>query len=221
MRPRFRSAIAEGRGLPGNETENEIRKTYAREHEAGDVVFEEGVEGSSVFVIASGEIEISRLGSTGRKIVARLGAGEFFGEMSVIVGERRTGRAVAVQPTRLLELDAETFERMCIERPEVAIRVIRLLTSRLIACEKRLAKLGVDDLMRPLVRLLVDQGRSDGEGLRIKTTLRELAEETGLSLMEAHRALHQLFDRRALRLVGDELVATDVAALTACLDPAA
>ena len=70
--------------MAGSDTEIEIRETYGREYATGDVVFEEGVEGDSVFVIASGEIEISRLGSTGRKTVARLGAGEFFGEMSEI-----------------------------------------------------------------------------------------------------------------------------------------
>jgi CRP/FNR family cyclic AMP-dependent transcriptional regulator len=204
--------------LAGSDTELEVQETYARQLEAGDTVFEEGAEGQAVFVIVSGEIEVSRLGAAGRKVVARLGPGEFFGEMSVIVGGRRTGRAVAVVPTRLLELDAETFEKMCIDRPEVAIRVIRLLTTRLIDAEKRLAKLGIDDLMRPLVRVLVDNAIPDAGGVRIKTTLRELAHESGLSMMEAHRALHQLFDRKALRLVGAELVASGVESLTACLD---
>ena len=204
--------------MAGGDTKIQIRETYARDFQSGDVVFEEGAEGSSVFVIATGEIEVSRLGSMGRKTIARLGAGEFFGEMSVIVGARRTGRAVAVSATRLLELDAETFEQMCIDRPEVAIRVIRLLTSRLIDAEQRLSQLGIDDLMRPLVRVLVDRGTPDEAGLRIQTTLRELSHETGLSMMEAHRALHQLFDRKALRLVGDELVATSVESLTTCLD---
>jgi len=206
--------------VPGTDTEIQIQQTYARHFEPGDVVFEEGAEGDSVFVIASGEIEVTRLGASGRKTVARLCAGEFFGEMSVIVGARRTGRAVAVVPTRLLELDAETFEQMCIDRPEVAIRVIRLLTSRLIDAEQRLARLGIDDLLRPLVRVLVDRATSDGEGIRIRASLRDLAEETGLSMLEAHRGLHQLFDRKALRLVGDELVSSSLDTLTACLEPA-
>lgn len=206
--------------MADGDTDSEIREAYAREHQPGDVIFEEGAEGASVFVIESGEIEISRLDSAGRRTVAHLGAGEFFGETSVILGTRHTGRAVAVEPTRLLELDAETFEKMCIERPEVSIRVIRLLAARLIATEKRLAKLGVDDLMASLVRRLLDRGRTDATGLHIKTTLRELADESGLSTIEAHRALHQLFDRNVLRLVGDELVAASVESLTACLAPA-
>lgn len=207
--------------MSGTDTEFEIRQTYSRELAAGEVVFEEGAEGSSVFVIVSGEIELSRLGGDGRKPVARLGPGEFFGEMSAIVGARRTARACAMAPATVLELDAATFETMCIERSEVAIRVIRLLSDRLIDAERRLARLGIDDVMRPLVRVLVDRAQPDAAGIRIKTTLQDLSAETGLSMREAHRALHQLFDRKALRLVGDELLAPSVESLTACLEPAA
>jgi CRP/FNR family cyclic AMP-dependent transcriptional regulator len=207
--------------VSGSETQIQVQQTYERHLAPGDVVFEEGAEGDSVFVIASGEIEITRLGAMGRKTVAHLGPGEFFGEMSAIVGARRTGRAVAVVPTRVLELDAATFEQMCIDRSEIAIRVIRLLTTRLIDAEQRLAKLGIDDVLRPLVRVLVDRATGDASGLRIRTTLRELADETGLSMVETHRALHQLFDRKALRLVGDELVASSVESLAGCLEPAA
>ena len=207
--------------MSGYDTEIEVRQSYSREVAAGDVVFEEGAEGDSVFVIISGDIEISRLSGDGRNAVARLAAGDFFGEMSVIVGARRTGRAVAMAPSTLLEVDGETFEQMCVDRPEIAIRVIRRLTSRLVDAEHRLAQLGVDDLLRPMVRALVDRSTPDPAGVRIKTSLRELSEETGLNMVEAHRALHQLFDRKALRLVGDELVATSVDSLTACLDSAA
>ena len=203
---------------PQTDTQIQVSQTYERTFEAGDVVFEEGAEGDCVFVIQSGEVELSRLGASGRAPVARLGAGEFFGEMSVIVGERRTARAVAVVPTRLIQLDAATFETMCVERPEVAIRVIRLLTTRLIDSEKRLSRLGIDDLLRPLVRVLVDTGEPGDGGLQIRTTLRRLASDAGLSMLEAHRALHQLFDRKALRLVDDELVANDVETLTRCLE---
>ena len=202
--------------MADRDTESEIREACARGHQPGDVICEAGVQGRSVFVIESGEVEISRLGPAGRSRVAQLGAGEFFGELSVILGTPHTARAVAVKPTRLLELDAETFETLCIERPELSIRVMRGLAARLNATEQRLAKLGVDDLVASLVRELVDRGTADGTGLHLRTTLRELADQSGLSLLETHRALQQLFDRNALRLVGDELVAPSVASLTAC-----
>jgi CRP-like cAMP-binding protein len=139
--------------------------------------------------------------------------------MSVVIGEGRTTRARAIGSIRLLELDGETLEAMCIERPEVAIRIIRRLTARLIESERRLAALGVDDLLRPVVRALVRDAEPDPEhGIRIATTLRRLADDAGLSLLEAHRALHQLLDQKRVRLIEDVLVAKDLDALTTSLE---
>ena len=199
----------------------QVRHTYERTFAAGETIFEEGDVGDVLFIIQSGEVELSRRTLGGRRTVANLGCGEFFGEMSVVVGERRTARASAVGDTRLLELDGETLEAMCIERPEIAIRIISRLTARLIDSERRLAALGVDDLLRPIVRALLkraDTRASNDEGVRFPGNLRDLAREAGLSMLEAHHALHQLLDQRTLRLVDDCLIAKDVDSLTAHLD---
>lgn len=200
-------------------TQVQVRNTYERGFEDAEMIFDEGDEGEVLFIIQSGEVELTRRGAAGRRMVARLGPGEFFGEMSVVIGEVRSARAVAVGPTRALELDGETLEAMCIERPEIAIRIIRRMTSRLIDSERRLAALGIDDLLRPVVRALVRGAESHGEqGIRIPTTLRQLAGDAGITMLEAHRALHQLLDQKLVKLVDDALVAIDVESLSSCLD---
>lgn len=200
-------------------TQIQVRRTYERTFSAGDRIFDEGDPGDVLFVIQTGEVELVRRGVNGQRAVARLGSGEFFGEMSVILSEPRTARALAVSETRLLELDGETLEAMCVERPEIAIRIIRRLTTRLIDSERRLAALGVDDLLGPVVRALVRRCEPlEGEGVRIPTTLRGLAEDAGLSMREAYRALHQLLDQKLLRLEDDVLLARDIETLSACLD---
>ena len=202
-----------------DDTTDSIRTGYQRRAAAGEVIFDEGDPGDRLFVIQSGEIELAREGPGGHRVVARLGAGDFFGELGVVLGERCAARAVAVKSCTLLELDRETLEAMCLAQPEIAIRMIRVLVSRLIEAERRLAALGVDDLLRPAVRALVRRAEpADGDGMRIPLTLRGLAEEAGLSLLEAHRALHQLFDRKLVHLVDDTLLAPDLEALSACLD---
>lgn len=204
--------------MAGENTQIQVRETYERSFEAGAVIFEEGDPGDVLFVIQSGEVELTRLGLMGRQAVARLASGDFFGEMSVVVREPRTARAVAITVCRLLELDGATLESMCIERPEIAIRIIRRLTDRLIDSERRLSQLGVDDLLRPVVRAMVRCAEPEGQGFRIPGSLRSLAAESGLSLLEAHRALHQLLDQKLVRLVDDVLTTTDVERLSACLD---
>lgn len=200
-------------------TDIQVRKAHERSFVKGDLIFEEGDAGDVLFIIQSGEVELSRRAMAGRHTIATLGAGEFFGEMGVVLGERRTARASARCDTKLIQLDSQTLEVMCIERPEVAIRIISRLTTRLIESERRLAALGVDDLLRPMVRALLKNAEKPSEaGVRFPGTLRELSRESGLSMLEAHHALHQLLDQRVLKLVDDCLIGNDVDSLSATLE---
>jgi CRP-like cAMP-binding protein len=203
----------------GETTAIRIRSAYQRTLEPGETVFDEGDPGDKLYVIQSGEIELARDGPGAPRVVARLGPGDFFGELGVMLGRPRTTRAVVVRTTRLIELDRETLEAMCLEQPAIAIRLLRVVVSRLIEAERRLAALGVDDLLRPVVRGLVRRAEPDEkEGIRIPTSLRLLAEDAGLSMFETHRALHQLIDRKLVRLVDDCLYASDVDSLSASID---
>lgn len=200
------------------DTQLRVRRAFERSFEAGQTVFEEGDPGAVLFVIQSGMVELVRSGPEGPRLVARLAPGEFFGELDVLLGRARSVRAVAASDSRLIELDAGTFEEMCVAQPEIAIRVIQRLAARVIELEQRLAALGVDDLLRPVVRVLLRRAEREGKGGRLATSLRRLAGEAGLSLLEAHRALGQLLERKLVRLVDDALLIPDLEAVSACLD---
>jgi len=102
------------------------------------------------------------------------------------------------------------------EQPEIAIRMIRVLVSRLIEAERRLAALGVDDLLRSVVSALLRYAEpATEEGMRVPLNLRQLAETAGLSMLEAHRGLQQLFDRKLAQLVEEQLLIPDREALDA------
>jgi CRP-like cAMP-binding protein len=195
-----------------------VKRAYQRTFQDGEIIFDEGDDGVDLYIVQSGHVQITRSGPAGERIVAKLGAGDFFGEMSVVLGEARTARAVAVGPTELLELDGETLESMCIERPEIAIRMIQRLAIRLIGAERRLAAFGLDELVGPLVGYLAIQAGDDSSAeLRITTSLRALASGSEMTLQETHQALHQLLDQKLVQLVGDELVAPDPSALSAAM----
>ena len=70
-----------------------------------------------------------------------------------------------------------------------------------------------------MVRGLVRRAEPDAEnGTRIPTSLRLLAEDAGLSMFATHRVLHQLIDRKLIRLDDDCLYTSDVDSLSAALD---
>jgi len=202
---------------PG-ETGARIRSVFERNFRSGETIYAEGQEGDALFVIQAGQVELIRQGDGGNRVISRYGPGEFFGEMSVLLGRVRMARAVAVADTRVLQLDGRTFEAMCVEQPEIAIRVIQRLASRMIHLEQRLVALGADDMLRPVVRVLVRRAERKGSAGRVEISLRALAGEAGLSLADAHRALGYLMDRRLVRLSEDVLLIADVEALSAALD---
>jgi CRP/FNR family transcriptional regulator len=202
---------------PGD-TGARIRSVFERNFRSGETIYDEGQDGDALFVIQAGQVELIRHGEGGNRVISRHGPGEFFGEMSVLLGRTRMARAVAVADTRVLQVDSRTFETMCVEQPEIAIRVIQRLASRMIHLEQRLAALGADDMLRPVVRVLVRRVERRGSAGRVETTLRALAAEAGLSLADAHRALGYLMDQRLVRLSDDVLLIADVEALSAALD---
>ncbi len=196
------------------------RAEYQRLVDAGDVIFAEGDPGDHLYVIRRGEVELSRMSSDGEQPLARLGPGDFFGELGVVLGEPLPMRATAVKRTILLKLDRETLESMCMAQPEIGIRMIRVLASRLIQSERKLWALAADAQVRPVVRALLRHAlpAEGGKGIMIPLSLRNLAEEAGLSMIAAYRGLHRLLDRKLVKLTDDCLHAPDVEALSAAVD---
>jgi cAMP-dependent protein kinase regulator len=81
-------------------------------HDEGSVILSEGEQGSSMYLIASGEVKVYTRGpnNSGSVYLAKLGEGEFFGEVSVLTGKPRTATITASQRTELLRLDKEKLD---------------------------------------------------------------------------------------------------------------
>lgn len=71
------------------------QETYA----PGTVIFEENAEGRQAFIVHSGLVEISKTGPHGQTVLGYVGAGEIFGEMSIIDGSPRMATARAIKET--------------------------------------------------------------------------------------------------------------------------
>ena len=123
-----------------DDTDIRVQGSYQRAFQAGETVFDEGESGDKLYVIQSGEIELSRTAQGGQRVVARLGAGDFFGELGVVLGKPCINRAVAACNTRVLELDRETLEAMCLSEPASAIQSLGIA---LLICTPRWCSTGV------------------------------------------------------------------------------
>ncbi|WP_281404449.1 mechanosensitive ion channel family protein [Pyxidicoccus fallax] len=94
----------------------------------GERIIQEGDEGRTFYVLASGEVSV-RAGRTQAE-VTRLGRGGYFGEMSLLTGEKRSATVVAVEDSLLLEVDRPTFARLFEQYPGLARQLSALLAQR-------------------------------------------------------------------------------------------
>jgi len=100
-------------------------------HSAGSFVFREGEAGEEMYIIQEGSVEILKQFGPNVKRLATLEAGDFFGEMSMLENRPRSASARIKADAKLLPVDPSTFDQMLREYPEVAVRMLRSLCSRL------------------------------------------------------------------------------------------
>ena len=81
----------------------------------GETIMREGEPGGSMFIIVSGQADVTIAGG----LVRTLGPGDFVGEMSLLTGENRAATVVASQPCRLMEITCEAFRGFVVAKPEV------------------------------------------------------------------------------------------------------
>ncbi len=112
-----------------------LKQKFERVYKEGDRIFEEGEPGGVMYFIQSGAVRLER---AGRPLIT-LCAGDFFGEMSMLINTPRTMAAVTAAPnTRLIEVSRENFEQILREHPRVAVTILRELATRLKATDERL-----------------------------------------------------------------------------------
>jgi cAMP-dependent protein kinase regulator len=99
-----------------------IKEMELEQHNEGDVIITEGEPGPSMYVIAHGEVKVYTRGaggSSGSVYLAKLGEGDFFGEVSVLTGKPRTATITASKPTELLRLDKEKLDNALAKYPGI------------------------------------------------------------------------------------------------------
>jgi CRP-like cAMP-binding protein len=95
---------------------------------AGETIVHEGDEGSSMFVMSRGEASVTLVGTDGE--VARLHKGTFFGEMSLLTGDRRSATVTAATDCELLEIDTDAFRRVVLPDPTLVERITSAVAAR-------------------------------------------------------------------------------------------
>lgn len=139
----------------------------------GEVVFYDGDEGDTMFLIWSGKIAIIKGDLDSPIILAYRGPGEIFGEMAILENQPRSATIVALEHLRVLELNRQRFDQLLSETPSVSRSIMEILSARLrkVSQERSTGQLSEKRLSRQVSDLQSEKQRlEDLQRLRQETT---------------------------------------------------
>ena len=157
-----------------------------RHFRRGELLFSEGDSCTGLFLVATGKIRIFKMSAAGREqVLAIEGSGSSFAELPVFDGSNYPASASALEDTEVLFISRKDFQNYCREHPDVALKVIAVVGSRL----RRLVGI-IEDLsfttvrqrlIAAILRMVQASGTSSKEGIRVELTMshKDLAAELG------------------------------------------
>jgi CRP/FNR family cyclic AMP-dependent transcriptional regulator len=193
-------------------TTDNLLERFARDYDAGAVLFREGDPGDFMYVVQSGEVEIRRRVGDHERVLAVLPAGEFFGEMALINQRPRSATAVVRTPSRLLVIEPRTFEAMIRGKTEIAVRLIKTLAGRLERANNQIELLllpsanhRVVQCLRRLAEEQIEAAGAAGQesAIYLPVQLEDIASRVALPAHEVADIVERLYQSRLVLLAED------------------
>lgn len=168
-----------------------------RSYDGQQVIFREGDDSDTCYIVRSGHARAIRQHSDGRTItLARFGPGDIFGELAMFDDERRSATVEALDDLNTVAIPGSAMRALLERHPAIAVKLVIALGRRLRAANERLSSQSfqtVQSRVAAVLDQLVEQARAEGEGgqrdVLVTATQAELAQLAGSSRESASRFL--------------------------------
>ena len=181
------------------------RRTVLRRFAAGELLFSEGEACEGLYVVAAGRVRIFKTSPTGReRILTVEGPGNSIAELPVFDGGLYPASAAAVEESQLLFVSRNDFRACCLEHPEVSLKVLQMVGTRLRRLVSIIEELSFTTLRHRLIAWLMREAQAHGHA-----TPQGTAFELGMSHQEiaAHiGTVRELVSRNMARLQAEGLI---------------
>jgi len=205
-------------------TEAEMRalaaRTARKRFQKDEQLFAEGDPCTGLYLVAAGKIRIFKLSPSGREqILAVEGPGSSFAELPVFDGGNYPAAASATEDTEVLFISRKDFQNFCREHPDVGLKVIAVVGSRLRRLVGLIEELSFTTVRQRLIALILRLAQAEGvrstEGVRIELTKshQDLAAELGTVRELVSRNLSRLEAEGFLDVEGRKIVVKDLPGL--------
>jgi CRP/FNR family transcriptional regulator len=169
-----------------------------------------------LYVVTDGKVKVFRTSPDGREnMLAVLGPGEMFGELSLFDPGPRTATVAAITDCALTSLAHDSLRPWLAGRPELGVQLLQALAQRLRRTNEAMADLVFSDVPGRVAKTLLDLadrfGNADTDGVRVThdLTQEELAQLVGASRETVNKALSEFVARGWIRLDGRAVLLLD------------
>lgn len=159
------------------------------------IIINQDDETYSLYVILSGSVKVFISGEDGREAVLNhQSAGDYFGDLALIDKQPRVASVMTTEPSRFMIISREDFMNCLSRNPEIAINLIKPMTSRMRMLAQNVSSLALLDVYGRVARTLLQQAKKqeDGEMVTEKITQQEIADMVGASRAMVSRILKDL-----------------------------
>jgi CRP/FNR family transcriptional regulator, cyclic AMP receptor protein len=191
--------------------EQTVPRSYAR----NQALMHHGQVPREVLVLQAGVVKVSATTPAGRSVLLAVrGPGDLIGELAALDDEPRSASIVALEPVQALAIGSDRFRAFLLERPEVALVLMRELSARLRDADAKRIQLAAYTTVGRVAFCLLELCERFGSGeegavdIRLPLSQEELASWAGASLESVGRALQTMRGlgwietrRRAIRVL--------------------
>ena len=202
-------------------------RVVQRKFGAGEMIFSEAEPCAGLYVIESGAIRIFKTSAGGREQVLSIdGPGSSIAEIPVFDGGNYPASAQAVTDSTLLFFSKNDFHALCLQHPDVALKVLRVVGTRLRKLVGIIEELSFTTVRHRLAAMLVRLAKSEGQRLDgarsfiLPANNNELAAQIGTVRELVSRNLSRLQNEGLIHIDGRTVTVPDLKKLEAELDTA-
>jgi CRP/FNR family transcriptional regulator, cyclic AMP receptor protein len=202
------SKVALFSGLTESEMAFIAGRVVPRKYQPGEIVFNEGHPCSGLYIVASGHVRIFKTSTSGREQVLNIdGPGSSVAELPVFDGGNYPASVAAVDEAVLLFVSKEDFRELCLTHPQVALKVLRVVGTRLRRLVGIIEELSFTTVRHRLAALLLrlaqHEGQKTGNGIvfMLPDNNQEIASQIG--------TVRELVSRNLSRLQSEGVIDID------------
>lgn len=181
-------------GLDSESLQQVERYTVAKTHRKHAVLIEAGDEANMLYVIIKGRVKVFLTGDDGKELVlSELASGDYFGELGLLSGDRRTASIMTLENCDFLILTKASLLKLIADQPSVAVAIMQDLVKKLRSATDSMGMLGLMDVYGRIRKVITDAAQEeDGRLLTGRMTQQDIADRVGSSREMVSKILSEL-----------------------------